>query len=427
MSRQWTFNFEVVTPMFIGGASPNGEAEIRPPSIKGLLRWWFRALGGSKEWEARLFGATGRESSKSRMRLKVTPGLRFNVKEVKAERFNGELGYLGYGPIGWDREARGMVNQRPFIDPESIFSLQIDIINTEETDYYALLLSIWALANLGGIGSRSRRGWGSVRIIEASEEEYLQWNFDSSEEFYRYLPEFFNKVKKVFGTFPEFSEYTAFSLKSQIVIGEELVDWKKALSGIGRKIIDFRERKYYHDIKRLMEKAGRNPNGLPSSWNATAGKEDNTQYDSPVPKAIFGLPNNYMSRTRRGDKDRSPQYPWQISVNAVQIYGSKSEEIDRRASPLLIKISQWENGKYSWIVTYLPSKFLPDGAMLRLGFPEKGLPPKKVKNPELHSLYITLKKKILTANPPTYDLLDEFASSLKDKGRFVLYLTEVLL
>ncbi len=34
----------VVTPAFIGGAEPNARAELRPPSIKGHLRFWHRAV-----------------------------------------------------------------------------------------------------------------------------------------------------------------------------------------------------------------------------------------------------------------------------------------------------------------------------------------------------------------------------------------------
>ena len=37
--------FEIVTPMFLGGASSIELADaIRPPSVKGALRFWWRAL-----------------------------------------------------------------------------------------------------------------------------------------------------------------------------------------------------------------------------------------------------------------------------------------------------------------------------------------------------------------------------------------------
>jgi CRISPR-associated protein Cmr1 len=35
---------EAVTPLWIGGA--DSQAELRPPSMRGCLRFWFRALAG---------------------------------------------------------------------------------------------------------------------------------------------------------------------------------------------------------------------------------------------------------------------------------------------------------------------------------------------------------------------------------------------
>lgn len=61
-----TFHLELITPCFCGGAEPEKQAEIRAPSIRGQLRWWFRTLGGFKslapmpvhEQEAMVFGST---------------------------------------------------------------------------------------------------------------------------------------------------------------------------------------------------------------------------------------------------------------------------------------------------------------------------------------------------------------------------------
>lgn len=44
---------ELITPCFLGGAEPNARAEVRPASIRGQLRWWFRVLGGFKSLSGR--------------------------------------------------------------------------------------------------------------------------------------------------------------------------------------------------------------------------------------------------------------------------------------------------------------------------------------------------------------------------------------
>ncbi len=64
------FTLEAVTPIFMRGADQT-KAEIRAASIKGLMRWWFRALAGSyfgddiaglRKAEEYVFGSTKQRS-----------------------------------------------------------------------------------------------------------------------------------------------------------------------------------------------------------------------------------------------------------------------------------------------------------------------------------------------------------------------------
>jgi CRISPR-associated protein Cmr1 len=60
--------FEVVTPMFLGGADPKAGAELRGASLKGALRFWWRALAWGRlgdlaeihKQEMKLFGSADR-------------------------------------------------------------------------------------------------------------------------------------------------------------------------------------------------------------------------------------------------------------------------------------------------------------------------------------------------------------------------------
>src|SRR5215218_8971789 len=69
MLRQ-TFQVEIVTPCFLGGA--RDRAEWRGASIRGQLRWWFRAVAGARfagdldqvrAAEEEIFGSTQRSSA----------------------------------------------------------------------------------------------------------------------------------------------------------------------------------------------------------------------------------------------------------------------------------------------------------------------------------------------------------------------------
>ena len=67
-----TATYRVVTPMFLGGADPLREAELRVPSFKGALRFWWRAIMWSevldlvrlRQCEAALFGSSEAGQSK---------------------------------------------------------------------------------------------------------------------------------------------------------------------------------------------------------------------------------------------------------------------------------------------------------------------------------------------------------------------------
>src|SRR5262245_60814456 len=77
--RRETYSVEFVTPCFLGGAS--GVSEWRAASIRGQLRWWFRAVAGAetggqlaavRRLEDLVFGTTG-QSSAVRIRTDAGP------------------------------------------------------------------------------------------------------------------------------------------------------------------------------------------------------------------------------------------------------------------------------------------------------------------------------------------------------------------
>ena len=79
--RQKT-DVELVTPCFCAGAAQEA-AEIRVPSIRGQVRWWFRALGGGASEEKRVFGGVhplpgDRDARRSALRMRLEEPVRSN-------------------------------------------------------------------------------------------------------------------------------------------------------------------------------------------------------------------------------------------------------------------------------------------------------------------------------------------------------------
>lgn len=94
--------FRIVTPMFMGGAEPaDTHAELRAPSIKGVLRFWYRAIFPNQDAqdEARIFGGTDKSAGQAKIILSLSER-KINQGEKGDKRWAGhdcKIPYLGYG------------------------------------------------------------------------------------------------------------------------------------------------------------------------------------------------------------------------------------------------------------------------------------------------------------------------------------------
>jgi len=190
MQRE-TIHLEIVTPCFLGGTQ--GTAEWRAASIRGHLRWWFRAVAGAafrgdlekvRAAEDLLFGSTER-GSLLRIRTFETPaavaggghctfGPALTSEEIAslwgvrddatlrrlrlAPDSSRPIHYLGFGPIV------GNQLRRPYLPAEKQVSMDLLWMREPPKDLGRLFdQALWAWLHLGGIGGRSRRGFGSLQ------------------------------------------------------------------------------------------------------------------------------------------------------------------------------------------------------------------------------------------------------------------------
>lgn len=159
-----SYQLEVITPCFCGGAEPNQQAEIRPSSIRGQLRWWFRVLGGFKalahksveEQEALIFGATAGDEGKAGM-LSVRVKCKSLIsKDYPAPGMQTPEGYFLF-PL--------RNNARHQIQAGNKFELQfLWRGNPCFKEDLAALASVFA--NLGSLGFRSRRAMGALACCD---------------------------------------------------------------------------------------------------------------------------------------------------------------------------------------------------------------------------------------------------------------------
>lgn len=174
------FEVEVVTPLFLGGANPK-KAELRAASIKGALRFWWRALYGCDEMEnmkkreSEIFGSTEKKANML-LRLGDTSNVKYVLENlpqglkvpVQSKRGNFQVSiieYLAFGLCEYKKNQRKNIYTKEHIPAGNKFNISL-LYN--KTFAEQILNSFKALVNYGGLGSHSRNGFGSIWVKDLS-------------------------------------------------------------------------------------------------------------------------------------------------------------------------------------------------------------------------------------------------------------------
>lgn len=146
------YTLETITPLFLRG--PDGETpELRPPSFKGMLRYWWRALHPQpvdqlRRKESKRFGSAGdSDGGRSPVQLRIP---------------HRELSTDDYDTV--PRPSKGFPEEG--FDPEQSFDLLVTIGHRADDLIEEIDATIRLMIMLGGLGNRSRRGFGSLRLVE---------------------------------------------------------------------------------------------------------------------------------------------------------------------------------------------------------------------------------------------------------------------
>lgn len=165
---------EIVTPLFLGGADQ--QPELRPASMRGALRYWFRALvGGGLEnmrghleelrvRESAVFGDTGAASAVTVRLTGTAPVMQdFNLDKNKAHGRGGR----GHGESGHDylyySTKLGANDRVPFAPRAAEPSVRLILSSRSPALLRQAGAAAWLLTRLGGLGTRSRRCAGSLQ------------------------------------------------------------------------------------------------------------------------------------------------------------------------------------------------------------------------------------------------------------------------
>lgn len=189
--KELTYQVRFSTPAFLGNAEQ--QAQWRTPPFKALIRQWWRVARGPnldrpfdvdalRREEGALFGTAsdddGVESGKSLVRLRLKhwgEGQLGNDKWPKQDMRNIRVGegqvradvYLGFGPIVPASKKLGrpepMLERRAIEPQKATNELKLGFDRRiGETEIANIQRVMQLIAWFGGVGSRSRNGWGSL-------------------------------------------------------------------------------------------------------------------------------------------------------------------------------------------------------------------------------------------------------------------------
>lgn len=347
--------YRVVTPMFCGGADLRraDSAELRLPSFKGVLRFWWRALAWSRldgdldeirRREDALFGSAEEGQSRVSMRLATAscpPIVRKGELLTFPKPVGGVVGegarYLGYGVMeafaSRNKGTRaGELTRACLLAPiDFTVHMRLHVRGASRDEFRQLSVSLEdalvCLGTRGGMGAKSRKGYGSLVIRSLLVNREQRWRLPPTMQDLRDALAMPRRGHDA----AEQPAYTALSPQTRhVLLSSDGKQPMELLDLVGRELMRYRS--WGHNGRVLGQASERK---FGDDHDLMAGNRRNRH-----PRRIaFGLPHNYG---KWPDKQVGPH----------------DEELDRRASPLFIHIHECGDTPVA-VLSFLPSRFLP--------------------------------------------------------------------
>lgn len=336
--------YKLITPLFGGGVSPreNDPSKlIRETSIRGQLRFWWRALRGSgsleemKKREDAIFGSTNQEIGQSKVSIVVK-----NIQKGNEEFiFNSNDKNKPFKK--WERVAYAAFALQPTKEEPEQKSIRIGVAfeieisfpsqKDEENDIdfpVEVEAALWAWETFGGIGGRTRRGFGAVELLSLTEngkeKKIEKYRMVTVEDQIRAdLKKHLLPDKRCDQNTPHLKFDSIFKVKRA---ANSLNDWKNAIE-LYKNFRQFRRDKNTPEEEKFCK----------SQWSE--------------PRAIKAIDRNYTNESivkfPRGEFGLPIIFHFPQKKLKLDDYTLNLENKKRLASPLILKPIKCEDGAVS--------------------------------------------------------------------------------
>jgi len=346
--------YKLITPLFGGGVNP-GETDpvnlIRGTEIRGQLRFWWRACRGGqfdsdlakmKKAEDELWGAAYKKGEETPLQEqtvqiaieKLNPGSSIELFDKRGKPVR-ELDVPTYAafPLQPSDANKQAGNPPKAVQKDVTFKLIISFPKAQKMEVESAL---WAWETFGGIGGRTRRGFGALHLLKVNGLN----NSDVPSS--RDVRDWIEKKLNTYVTSSKFPENLPhLSTNSQFKVTKDLRDTLSV---------------WHYLIKRLY---GFRQDGRPerSNWPEAraikqgAYKRDTNQnsFINKFPRAAFGLPIifHFVGPKRSVPEDTTLQ----------------GDKIERLASPLILRPLLCKDERAVGLALLLEGPPIPPGGL----------------------------------------------------------------
>ncbi len=386
-----TREYELITPLFGGGVEP-GLADpvttIRATEIRGHLRFWWRATRGGqfngdlqeilqemKKAEDKLWGAASKPDYLRESEVRVTTqviseGKMATPYEVVRNEKIGKPKLQSHTNVAppyatfplqptQDEMVIGWKSKPLLSNVRFALTLKYPRQQAEEVE-----AAIWAWELFGGIGARTRRGFGAICLTKGDELVGLPGDVNSVGDVSEWLAdELANGPYLQDENPPRYTPYLRFDPVFEITrLKRNAHDAWSELINVYR---DFRQQRPDGDPKNRIS-PGRSKWPEPEFIRELTGQRLKNHQLIPYlrdmrsfPRAAFGLPIIFQF------KDRNKKAPLD-SQSDPRSTSLRIENSERLASPLILRPLKLARDKYVGVALALEGSLMPDQMNLQL-------------------------------------------------------------